>query len=353
MRLIDMGERRLISDLLRTRYAANTWRFGDDTAVVLDGERLGGGRLVATTDPAPEPAAWAHGGFDWYYFGWLTAALNLSDIAAAGAVPAGLLTSFVLSSDLSVAKFERLLDGVDDCCASVGTKVLGGNLKEGDTHCSATAFGVVPSGEPLSRHGAAPGHTIFAIGDTGYFWAGMLAFDNSLTLPDDERAALFDALLKPVPRVAVGRALQSRGLVAACTDNSDGLYGSLWCLTQSNGHGVMVEPEHMRYQGIVTRIADRYGHDPLRLALGFGDLQLVCAVAPERVAELLELCSAQGWGVFRVGTVTDRPGFYLEGTAGPVELLNLDNERFTYESQFTGGLDGYRKRLLEGPITKG
>jgi len=94
-RLCDLGERRIIDELLRPRYAAAT-QFGDDCAQLAP---LGAGeRLVVTTDPCPPPMAHLLGFADEYYRGWLLATINLSDIAAAGARPAGVLTSLQLPS---------------------------------------------------------------------------------------------------------------------------------------------------------------------------------------------------------------------------------------------------------------
>src|SRR5437763_819197 len=126
-RLGDIGERHLITDHLVPRYGGLNINFGDDCAIAVDSPT---GIVVATTDPAPEPVAWRLGFSDYYHWGWLLAAINLSDIAAAGAGPVGLLSSLTLPMSLDLDEFYRLLDGIDDCCRAVGTHVIGGNLKE-------------------------------------------------------------------------------------------------------------------------------------------------------------------------------------------------------------------------------
>ena len=145
--LRDLGERRLIDEILRPRYASSTDTFGDDCASLVVPS---GHRLIVTTDPCPQPMAELLGFADPFFRGWLLATINLSDLAAAGAVPLGLLTSLVLESEMPISSFLRLLDGIDECCRLNGTGVIGGNLKEGkQIDVQATAFGCVPD-RPLS-----------------------------------------------------------------------------------------------------------------------------------------------------------------------------------------------------------
>lgn len=355
LHLIDMGERRLISEVLAPRYHSAAWRFGDDVAVVMDTRDFPDGRIVATVDPAPPPVAWhlAEEPYDFYYYGWLTAALNLSDLAAAGAEPVALMTSFVLPNEMDLKDFNRLLDGVDDCCATVGTRVKGGNLKEGaQIHCEATAVGVVSGGEPMSRQGAKEGDVLCAVGNTGRFWAGMLAFETPrLTLTNAESVRLHDALLKPRPLIQAGKMLRETGIATSCTDNSDGLYGSLWCLAQGSGLGMLIDEGVMELDPLVEKVSRARGVDPVRLVFGFGDLQLICTISPERVDAATQALRHKGIGLTRLGVVTADPGFFLRTGGRTRRLVNLDNERFTVASQFTGGLEAYRKRLLEEPLT--
>ena len=141
-RLSDLGERRIIRELLAARYAGNTEAFGDDCAALPLGA-ASGQHLVVTTDPCPPPMATQLGFDDHFFIGWLLATINLSDLAAAGADPLGIMTSLQLPASTRLVDFERLLDGLDACCAESGTCVLGGNLKEAPKlDVAATAVGV-------------------------------------------------------------------------------------------------------------------------------------------------------------------------------------------------------------------
>lgn len=156
-RLRDIGERRLISEILWARYGRRTPEaFGQDCAFLH--QRIRPDEiLVATTDPCPMPMAWILGFTDFYYYGWLLGTINLSDVAASGARPLGFLNSLVLPSSVRVRDLIRLLDGLDSVLALSNTKVIGGNLKE-DIKVAAhgTAFGVVRKDLVLRRDTARP-----------------------------------------------------------------------------------------------------------------------------------------------------------------------------------------------------
>jgi thiamine-monophosphate kinase len=345
----DMGERRVVREILTARYGGRGNAFGDDCATVLV---TPAGVVVATTDPAPRPVAQELGFDDPYYWGWLLAALNLSDLAAAGATPAGLLTSLTLPSSTSVDDFKRLLDGIDDCCAASDTMVIGGNLKEstdGKTRCEAMALGMAEGGPPMGRTGARPGDAVVAFGATGCFWAAVLTHLEKGSLHPTTDHEFLDALLRPRPLVDLGRRLRLSGLARACTDASDGLYAAVNALTVDQGLGCVLG-EDWRYPDAVRRAASRLGVDPFRLALGFGDLQLVCVIRPDELGRAEREAAVRDTHMIVLGHVVVEPQVRLRRTTDTIVLANFDNERFTEESQFTGGLAAYRQRLLTRPL---
>ena len=339
-RLGDIGERKIVSEILAKRYRAGNATFGDDVADFGSSS----GTLVATTDPAPRPAAWDFVAEDYFDWGWLLGALNLSDIAASGALPLGLLTSYTLPNETPVVDFLRLLDGVDAVAKECGTIVRGGNLKEGSGVIEATAIGVV-SGRPMSRLGAEPGDRLYAFGEVGAFWGALLlTWDDIATV--DQSLLIRDALVRPRPLVSVGRELRATGVAKAMTDASDGLYAAFVALSVEQGLGFAFEPRELELSDRVLRWSRTLNVDPVRLALGFGNLELVCAADPRHEARLRQIAKRNGVHFTRLGTVTSESGLSVESSSGTGELNNFDNERFSVGSQFTGGLAAYRERLL-------
>src|SRR6478609_6818329 len=118
---------------------------GDDAAVV----RIGGGRVVATTDVLVEGN---HFRRDWSTaldIGHKAAAQNLADVAAMGARPTTLLVGLALPPDVEVAWVTALADGLAEECALVGASVAGGDIVRSNVvTISVTALGELVGDEP-------------------------------------------------------------------------------------------------------------------------------------------------------------------------------------------------------------
>lgn len=345
--LQDLGERTIIDDILRPRYGSTATRFGDDCASVVI---QSGGRLLITTDPCPLPMAEMLGHTDRYYRGWLLATINLSDLAAAGAAPLGLLTSLVLPSSTPVAEFLRLLDGVDDCCAEHHTAVLGGNLKEGTSiDVQATAFGLVPD-VALSRFGARPDDLVTLIGPAGEFWAGVLATRAQCDLPDALQSRLMSTVLTPVPQLRFGQECLRSGLRAAVMDNSDGLGPALETLAVTNGVGFHLDLDSVRVSDEVAAASELLHLDPVRLLFGWGDWNLVACISPDTAADVRSLAAGVGAGFTVLGSVTDARSITVRRHGKRINLEAPDSQRFAADSWFTSGIDTYIDHLLSFPL---
>jgi thiamine-monophosphate kinase len=328
--LRDLGERRIVDELLGPRYGSGgLGRFGDDVATMVNPESAPS-TVVATTDPCPEPLASQINEPSSYYFGWLLAAINLSDIAAAGARPTGLLISLELPGQMSVHEFGRLLDGVDDCCAASGTAVRGGNLRESETR-RATGFatGVCTESPPLSRRGARPDDLVAVIGSLGLAWAAYFSYGSPRQiLSGPDLASARAALLTPSPLVGIGRRLREGDAVTACTDASDGLLPAVVALGRASNCGAELELDGVPYPRPLSVVSDALGIHPFALARGWGDWQLVCAV-PERNRTVVEdLAAAEHTSVAFIGRYTENPEFRARVRGRSGRLTIIDSERF-------------------------
>lgn len=344
--LASLGERRIVDELLRERYQERSRSFGDDCAQLPVPEAS---RLVITTDPCPEPMASLLGFTDLYYRGWLLATINLSDLAAAGAVPLGLVTSLILPATTPIDHLNRLLDGIDDCCEAADTYVVGGNLKEGLVlDVQATALGAV-QGEPLSRTNSWPGDMVVAAGPTGAFWAAALALRDGAA-PNDLPASLLATVLTPSPQLAFGQQLQRSGIRCAAMDNSDGLGSALRTLANANGVRVTLDLDDLVLDGDVMRVAGGLGLAAQRLALGWGDWNLVISFAPEDANIVEGIARATGTPITSLASVSKGSGVRVRRGGLEMPLEAPDSERFVPDSWFSAGIDSYIDRLLAFPL---
>ena len=226
----------------------------DDCAVVdFDGENC----LVITTDMLHRTTDFPVEMTPWQ-IGWMTAAVNLSDIAAMGAQPAGLLTAIGMPVDTELAFVEELARGIQACAEFCGTSVIGGDL---DTHAeltiTGTAIGRVKKAELLLRRGARPGDLVCITGHTGSAGAALEALQSRKQVSETVLKALFE----PIPRVKEARQLAESGAVTSMMDTSDGLAMSLYDLAKASHIGFRIKKNALPVLDEVKAFASNSG-DP-------------------------------------------------------------------------------------------
>jgi len=224
---------------------------GDDCAVVAAPD----GRFVVTTDMM------VHGpDFRWAWsspedVGWKAAATNLSDVAAMGAVPSGLVIALAAPQDTPVAVLESFADGVRTAVDALapGCGVVGGDLSTSGTFTVAvTAFGDLADRPPVVRSGARPGDVLAVSGELGPAARGLTRLFREGVDPDGEpsRAATVasgaDAdpdvarQRRPVPPIADGPRAARAG-ATAMLDLSDGLAIDAGRLARASGVTLALE----------------------------------------------------------------------------------------------------------------
>ncbi|MEU4523173.1 thiamine-phosphate kinase [Amycolatopsis sp. NPDC024027] len=330
-RLGDLGERGIQEHVLRPRYDG-TEGFGDDSALL--GAVNAPSELVATTDSCPTPLVNLLREPDLYHAGWLLATINLSDLAAAGAEPLGLVVNYTLPKTTTVGAFERLLDGVDDCCAAHDTKVVGGDIRDGAvTHLTATAIGRCVPGSRLRRSGALAGDRLLLVGSPGYLWAAALLETGQATLPEPDRSDVWERACRPMAQLKAGRLLAASGLARAAMDVSDGLFATVRTLCEANGLGASVAEEFTLDERPAS-VARQCGLTPFALAQTWGDWGLVVAVRAEDVEVATKTLREEGVAAQEIGTLTSDGEF----TRGTVPWRGIAQERFSASSWHGGEL---------------
>ena len=218
-RLSDIGERGAIDILARIFDRGQPIGLGHDCGVVEWGDDY----LVVTTDVVNRKTH-IPAGATAQQIGWYATAVNLSDIAAAGARPLGFVAALSMPADTDVEFLRGLANGMEECVREFGIAVLGGDTKEADVLAIAgTAFGRVRKERILLRTGARPGDAIVVTGDLGRAGHAAKMLEQSSGL----RTEALSQLLRPYPRIADGMFFSESGAVTSCMDLSDGLGASL------------------------------------------------------------------------------------------------------------------------------
>ncbi len=124
-------------------------------------------KLAITTDSISEEIS--TGLYDDpYLIGWMIVTVNMSDLAAVGASPIGILVSEIIPKNFGDEKVTELQRGISDACRAYNTFVLGGDTNEGEKLVlTGTAIGIINKEKPLTRLGCKPGDILFSSGKLG------------------------------------------------------------------------------------------------------------------------------------------------------------------------------------------
>ncbi|MDD1771679.1 MAG: thiamine-phosphate kinase [Methanomassiliicoccales archaeon] len=272
-RLSDIGEKAVVSSIVSMLRTSARSGPGDDAAVIDIGDRC----LVVSTDMLWQGTHF-HPSMTWRQKGWMAAAVNLSDIAAMGAQPLGILLAMGLPKDMDEASVREMVQGAADCCDRYGTDYLGGDTKEcPELVLIGTSLGIVSREGVLLRKGAMPGDLLAMTGSAGAASAGLLALEHGI-----EAKEAVKALFEPLPRIKEGTLLSSSGAVTSCMDTSDGLSSSLHELGSASGVSFEIDAEKVPVHEEAVRVAGECGAELNDIVLhGGGDYQLLFTVRPD------------------------------------------------------------------------
>jgi thiamine-monophosphate kinase len=166
------------------------------------------------------------------WLGWKALAVNLSDLAAMGAKPAGFTLALALPEPNS-AWLEAFSKGLFGIANQYACPLIGGDTTAGPLNICITAFGSIPKNKAICRSGALEGDDIWVSGTVGDARLALAALRHEIELPKEDLASIKARMHQPTPRLDLGIAL--RNLANSALDVSDGLLGDLkHILTQSS-----------------------------------------------------------------------------------------------------------------------
>jgi thiamine-monophosphate kinase len=295
---------------------------GDDAALVAP---TPGRQLAISADTLVEGRHFFPG-TDPYTIGWKSLAVNLSDMAAMGALPRW----FTLCLTLPVADavwLEGFAAGLFALADAHGVALIGGDTTSGPLAISIQIIGEVEPGLALRRDGAKAGDDIWLSGPVGAAALAVQQRLGKLVLADAELAHCAMRLDQPAPRVALGQALV--GMATAAIDISDGLVADLGHIAERSGLGAQICLSLLPSLPIhAARLATP---DWLAAQLSGGDDYELCFTAPASAREqLVAIGAAKGWPLARIGSMVDGAGVAVLDAAGrPVSLARSGFNHFS------------------------
>lgn len=236
--------------------------------------------------------------------------VNLSDLAAKGATPAGFLLTLALRrpDESWLAPFAQ---AIGEDAAAFGCPLLGGDTVStpGPLMISVTAFGRVPAGRMVRRAGAKVGDHVVVSGTIGDAALGLDILKGGPAagaVSGDARAALVQRYREPQPRSALAEAVRDHA--HAAMDVSDGLAGDLAKLCAVSGVSAAIEASAIPLSDAARAVlADGAGRIA-QLIAGGDDYEILCTVPEARLAAFQAEAYRGGVRVSVIGRITEGVG---------------------------------------------
>lgn len=324
MKLKDVGERSLLELAKRIceRGSSVIVGVGDDGAAT----KIEKDTLVTTTDMLiekihfPSDASIQH-------IGTKAVVTNLSDLAAMGAKPLGLVFSIGAPGETEVDFISELLRVMNSTARKYGAYLVGGDLNEAEEIIiSGAAFGEAEE-ELLRRSGAKKGDIIGMTGELGIAAAGVRAMLDDISMEDKE--ILKDGFQNPVARIEEGRILSQSGGVTSAIDITDGLASNLWQISGMSEVGLTIDGKKLPIPQEVRVFSKEQGIELDELTLyGGEDFELLFTARPDAWDDLAEGIRELGTKISRIGEVNAEGGVFIKREGELKELPDRGYEHF-------------------------
>ena len=226
---------------------------------------------------------------------------NLSDLAAAGAVPSDALLSLLLGPDVDSAWLEDFAHGVGKAAHQFGLLCVGGDICRVQAGTFAATLSVQGYAHRiLTRKTANQGDVIFVTGKLG--------------------GSIYGHHLNFEPRLAEGEWLNAQSIVTACTDLSDGIAKDLQGLINT-AQDAIIDLNALPISDAAHQLAKADGKPALEHALQDGeDYELLFTVQAQQ-ADLLESNFKKQFPLTplkSIGTLSQGTGLIKSRTDGTV-----------------------------------
>ena len=260
--------------------------------------------------------------------------VNLSDLAAKGAVPAGFVLTLALRAQ-EESWLRPFAQALGEDARNFGCPLLGGDTVStpGPQMISITAFGRVPAGRMVGRAGARPGDRILVTGTIGDAALGLDVLKGGTVAAalSGDRAAqnhLVDRYRVPQPRNALAALVREHA--NAAMDVSDGLAGDLAKLCAASGLSAIVDGSSVPLSKAAASLIAQGATCLEALLAGGDDYEVLCIVPEAQCDALVAAGQAVGIPVTSIGTMVSgrEPPRFRDAKGADLVLERLSYSHF-------------------------
>jgi thiamine-monophosphate kinase len=288
---------------------------GDDCGFV----KAGGDYLALSTDVSVDQV---HFRLDWIdprAIGWRATAAALSDLAAVGAEPLGLVAAVAMPGTAGQNQLVELMAGVGAAAEYAAAPVLGGDLSRSSVWSVAvTVLG--RTRRPITRAGAEPGDRLWLTGTVGGARAALESWRRGERPPHQT----FWRYAHPEPRLQAGQWLARAG-AHAMIDLSDGLAGDAGHLAAASAVRLEIDLATLPVTPEVTAAAARLNRSAGEFAAEGGEDYELLVAMPLAFDEANRFMQECGIGLTPIGSVGMGSGTSFNVNGKIIELTGYNH----------------------------
>lgn len=260
--------------------------------------------------------------------------VNLSDLAAKGADPLGVLLTASFPENTGEDWLAKFAQGLGEDCAAYQCPLLGGDTTKTPAllTISITALGTVPTGRMVQRAGAQPGDLLVVTGSIGDATSGLKLRRDPVNaafaqLTSAQRGHLLDRYLLPQPRNAIAASL--RDYAHAALDVSDGLAGDVAKLAAVSRVRAVIESKRLPLSAAVRAVLEQAPELLETVLTGGDDYEIAAAIPEDSLKSMQAAAKAAGVELTVAGRFDSGEGLTVFGLDGkPLELKQLSFSHF-------------------------
>jgi thiamine-monophosphate kinase len=255
--------------------------------------------------------------------------VNLSDLAAKGAIPRAYLMDVFLPERVTENWLAGFTRGLARDQEEYGIHLIGGdtNSTPGPLTVAITALGEVRVGRMLRRGGATVDDWIYVTGTVGDAALGLAILRGALPEPAAaDMAFLTDRYRLPRPRVSLGPHLI--GLASATIDVSDGLAADLGHICDLSRVAAVVEATRLPLSAAARVLVGANPELMTTMLTGGDDYEIIFTAPQAAVEPLAELARVHDLPITPIGRIVAP----FAKSEGRVSVAGLDGRPMRFDS---------------------
>lgn len=292
---MSLKEDQLIQWLSQKTQAQRQWGsglgIGDDGAILKKSKQKDN---VVCSDSLVESIHFDLSSISPENLGWKSLAVNLSDIAAMGALPKYSFLNLSLPPSKMGAWVRKFLKGYLELSELHKVSLMGGDTTSSleQVFISVTVVGECFKGRSKLRSTAGAGDVLCVTGSLGDSRAGLFLQTQKWSSPYRKKLLLKHH--RPEPRVEEGKWLGTREEVTSMMDISDGLFKDVSRLCQANALSAQLDPQEIPISASLNKMCARFDKNSLEEAfLGGEDYELLLTCKSNSLKKLSRLFKAK------------------------------------------------------------